>query len=63
MRIKVEFNEPSTGKAMSIEMDGPEMDPDELRNVVLDALEDSMEIELPDDFDLTITEIKSRTLH
>jgi len=63
MRIKVEFNEPSTGKAMSIEMDGPEMDPDELRDVVLDALEDSLDLELPDDFNLKITEIVPRTLH
>jgi hypothetical protein len=63
MRIRVELKDPNTGKEVSLEMDGPEMDPDELRLTVLDALEAEFDQDLPDDFDLKITEIAHGTIH
>jgi hypothetical protein len=63
MRIRVELKDPNTGKKVSLEMDGPEMDPDELRLTVLDALEAEFDQDLPDDFDLKITEIAHGTIH
>jgi hypothetical protein len=39
------------------------MDTDELRITVLGALEDALDQELPDDFDLTITEVAYGTIH
>lgn len=64
MRIRVEFkggqylNDPQV-----LEMDGPEMDPEELRESVLSALEDALDQDLPDDFELKITEIPHGTIH
>jgi len=64
MRIRVEFNGgPNLDKPQVIEMDGPDMDPDDLRDSVLDALEEELGQDLPDDFELTITEIPSATIH
>jgi hypothetical protein len=63
MRIRVELKDPNTGKEQALEMDGPEMDPEELRLTVLDALEHEFDQDFPDDFDLKITEIAHGTIH
>jgi len=64
MRIRVEFKGgPYLTDPQVLEMDGPEMDPEELRESVLSALEDALDQELPDDFDLKITEIPHGTIH
>jgi hypothetical protein len=63
MRIRVEFKEPVSGDKMSMEMEGPDMDAEELRLTVLDALENALDMELPDDFNLKITEIAYGTIH
>ena len=62
MRILIEFEEPSTGDLREITMEGPDMEPDELRDVILDALAESG-MELPDDFDIKIREIPGGTIH
>ena len=64
MRIKVEFNigmDPDD--AQVIEMDGPDMDVEDLRESVLFALEEELGMDLPDDFELIISEIPSATIH
>ena len=44
-------------------MDGPDMDVDDLRESVLYALEQELDQDLPEDFELIITEIPSATIH
>jgi len=64
MRIKVEFNGgPHLDDPQVIEMDGPDMDVDDLRESVLYALEQELDQDLPEDFELIITEIPSATIH
>jgi len=64
MRIRVEFNGgPYLDEPKVIEMDGPDVDPDELRESVLLALELELGQDLPDDFELKITEIPYGTIH
>jgi len=62
MRIKVEFEEPSTGDQREIILEGPDMHPEDLREIILDALEDSG-MELPEEFDIKITEVAQGTIH
>ena len=63
MRIRVEFTHPVTGKKEEIIMDGPEMDPDELKEIVLEVLTQSELEDIPENFDLKITEIAVGTIH
>ena len=63
MRIRVEFVDPVTDEEHEILMDGPEMDTDELREVVLEALENAFGTSLPKDINLEISEIASGTIH
>ena len=64
MRIKVEFNGgPYLDDPQVIEMDGPDMDVEDLRESVLLALELELGQDLPEDFELKITEIPYGTIH
>jgi hypothetical protein len=63
MKIKVEFVDPVTDEEHEILMEGPEMDTDELRSVVLEALETAFGTRLPKDINLSISEIASGTIH
>jgi hypothetical protein len=63
MRIKVEFIDPVTDEEHEILMDGPEMDTKDLRDVVLDALENAFGTSLPKDINLEISEIPHGTIH
>jgi hypothetical protein len=63
MKIKVEFTHPYTGHLEELIMEGPEMDPDELKEMVLEAIEQEEGEELPEGFDIKITEIASGTIH
>jgi hypothetical protein len=63
MRIRVEFKDPVTEEDHELTMEGPEMDPDELREIVLDALESYFGATLPNDIDLKIREVASGTIH
>lgn len=63
MRIRVEFVDPVTNEEHEILMDGPEMNTEDLREIVLDALEDAFGTRLPKDINLAISEIASGTIH
>ena len=63
MKIKVEFIHPHTGELEEIIMEGPEMDPADLKEIVLDVLAQEEGEELPEGFDVKITEIPSGTIH
>lgn len=64
MIIKVEFTDPNTGEDHEIIMEGPEMDPDELREIVLEAISSMPDMGvIPEGFDLKITELVSGTIH
>jgi len=63
MRIRVEFVDPVTNEEHEILMDGPEMNTEDLRDVVLEALEDAFGTRLPKDINLEISEIASGTIH
>ena len=63
MRIRVEFADPVTGEEHELTMEGPEMDTDELRDIVVDALESYFGESLPKDLDIKINEVASGTIH
>ena len=63
MKIRVEFVHPHTGELEEIIMEGPEMDPADLKELVMDAIQREEDQDLPEDFDITITEIASGTIH
>jgi hypothetical protein len=63
MRILVEFVDPVTDEEHELMMDGPDMPTDELREIVLEALETAFGTRLPKDINLQISEIASGTIH
>jgi hypothetical protein len=63
MRILVEFVDPVTDEEHEITMEGPEMGTDQLREVVLEALETAFGTRLPKDIRLQISEVASGTIH
>jgi hypothetical protein len=63
MRIRVEFTDPVTGEEHELTMEGPDMDPDDLRDLVMDALQSYFDSSLPGDIDLKISEIAHGTIH
>jgi len=64
MKIKVEFIDPNTGEEHEIIMEGPEMDPDELKEIVLEAISSMSDMNaIPEELDLKITELVSGTIH
>ena len=63
MRIRVEFVDPVTSEEHELTMEGPEMDTDELHEIVLEALESYFGATLPNDIDLKISEVASGTIH
>jgi hypothetical protein len=63
MRIKVEFVDPVTEEEHELTMEGPEMDTEELREIVLEALESYFGENLPKDIELNISEVAHGTIH
>lgn len=63
MRIRVEFVDPVTDEEHEILMDGPEMNPEDLRDIVLEALENAFGTRFPKDINLEISEIPHGTIH
>jgi hypothetical protein len=63
MRIRVEFIDPVTSEEHELTMEGPELETDELREIVLEALESYFGATLPSDLDLKINEVASGTIH
>lgn len=63
MRIRVEFVDPVTDEEHEILLDGPEMDTDELRDIVLETLETAFGTRFPKDINLEISEIPHGTIH
>jgi hypothetical protein len=63
MRIRVEFADPVTGEEHELTMDGPEMDTKDLREIVMDALENYFGQSLPKDLDIMINEVAHGTIH
>ena len=63
MRILVEFVDPTTNEEHELMMDSPEIPTDELREIVLEALETAFGTRLPKDINLQISEIASGTVH
>jgi hypothetical protein len=63
MKIKVEFKDSVTGFEDAVEMEGPEMDPEDLQSLVLESLKDIYGEILPEGFEFKIIEIASGTIH
>ena len=63
MRIRVEFVDPVTDEEHEILMDGPEMNPEDLRDIVLEALENAFGTRFPKDINLEISEVPHGTIH
>ena len=63
MRIKVEFIDPDTDEVNEIIMDGPDMDPEALRAIVLETIKYVPELDFAQGLDLRITEIPTGTIH
>lgn len=63
MRILVEFTDASNGDVTEFEMEGPDMDTGDLRELVLAMVQEASGKDFPEDFDLKITEIAHGTIH
>jgi hypothetical protein len=63
MKIKVEFKDLASGFEHEVEMEGPEMDTEDLEFLVSESLKDIYGDIWPEGFEFKISEIASGTIH